>query len=155
MKLTQAQLARIKGLENRKGQITARRVLDDARQMRSPLHALFNWDLKHAAERWWLHQARLIIGAVTIQVTNHESVIKTPCYVVDTSVKGDGYRSMVAMKGDSESARESLAFTLEVAAGHLRRAYDLAVPLGLTKEIDDLLARIAGVVRIVSKKKAA
>jgi len=59
------------------------------------------------------------------------------------------------MKGDSESARESLVYTLETAAGHLRRAYDLAGPLGLQKEIDALLQEVAGVARIVQKKKAA
>ncbi len=154
MKLTQAQLARIKTLENSKGQLTARRVLDDARHVRSPLHALFNWDVKHAAERWWLHQARLVIGAVSIQVTHHETVIKAPFYVVDTSVKGDGYRSVVALKTDTESARESLIYTLEMAAGQLRRAYDLAAPLGLAKDVDALLAQIAGVTRIVRERAA-
>tara|TARA_R110000868_G_scaffold78701_1_gene224228 strand:- start:277 stop:744 length:468 start_codon:yes stop_codon:yes gene_type:complete len=155
MKLTQAQLAHIKGLENRKGQITARRVLEDAKRKQSPLHALFNWDLQHAAERWWLHRARLIIGAVTIQVTHQDTVIKSPCYIVDTSVKGGGYRTTVSMKTDTASARESLVYTLEVAAGHLRRAYDLAAPLGLSREIDALLAQIAGVARIAEKQKAA
>jgi hypothetical protein len=154
VKLTQAQLARIKALENGKGQITARRVLEDARHARSPLHPLFNWDVKHAAEHWWLHRARLIIGAVSIQVTHNHAVIKAPCYVVDTSVKGDGYRSVAAMKTDSDSARESLIYTLEMAAGQLRRAYDLAAPLGLTRQIDALLAQIAGVARIAEGKAA-
>lgn len=154
MKLTQAQLARIKGLENTKGQITARSVLDDAKLTRSPLHALFNWDVKHAAERWWLHRARLIIGAVSIQVTHNHTVLKSPMYVVDTSAKGDGYRSIASMKTDTASARESLVYTLETAAGHLRRAYDLAAPLGLQREIDALLAQIAGVTKIVAKKAA-
>jgi hypothetical protein len=155
VKLTQAQLARIKALENSKGQITARRVLEEARQERSPLHPLFNWDVKHAAERWWLHRARLVIGAVSIQVTHNHAVIKAPCYVVDTSVKGEGYRNVVAMKSDVASSRESLVYTLEMAAGQLRRAYDLAVPLKLTREIDTLLAQIAGVARIAQQKEAA
>lgn len=154
MKLTQAQIARIKELENRKGQLTARRLLDDAKKPRSPLHSLFNWDIQHAAERWWLHRARCIIGAVTIQVTHQDTVVKAPCYVVDTTRKGDGYRSVVSMKADTDSARESLVYTLETAAGHLRSAYDLAGPLGLQNEIDRLLASVAGVVKIAQKKSA-
>lgn len=154
MKLSQAQLARIKALENRKGQLTARRVLEDAKDADSPLHALFDWDIQQAAERWWLHRARLIIGAVTIQVTHHSSVVKTPCYVVDTTTKVEGYRSVVSLKKDPEAARESLVYTLETAAGHLRRAYELAAPLGLQKEIDVLLEQIAGVTRVVQKKAA-
>jgi hypothetical protein len=157
MKLTQAQRAHIKSLENRKGQITAHRVLADARRPTSPLHSLSvfrGWDVAHASEKWWLHCAQLVIGAVTMQVTHNHSVIKSAGYVVDTSVKGGGYRSVVAMKGDSDSARESLVFTLEVAAGHLRRAYDLSVPLGLSGEIDSLLKQITGLVRVASKKAA-
>jgi hypothetical protein len=155
MRLNQAQLARIQTLEGRDGRISARKVFEDAKQRSSPLHSLYDWNAKHAAEKWWLHHTRLIIASVTIQVTVNNAVLKTPHYIVDTSVKGGGYRSTIALKGDSPSARESLIYTLEVAAGHLRRAYDLAQPLGLTKEIDYLLAQIAGVKRIVMKENAA
>jgi hypothetical protein len=88
-------------------------------------------------------------------VTHNHAVIKAPCYIVDTSVKGGGYRSIAAMKTDTASARESLIYTLEMAAGQLRRAYDLSAPLGLTRQIDALLAQIAGVARIAQKKEAA
>jgi hypothetical protein len=158
MKLTQAQLAHIQSLENTHGQLTARRLLADARQKRSPLHTLSvfkGWDVKHATEKWWLHCAQLVIGAVSVQVTHKDTVLKVPRYVVDTTMKGGGYRSTVALKPDTASARESLVYTLEVAAGHLRRAYDLAAPLGISKEIDALLAQIAGVARIAQAKKAA
>lgn len=154
MKLTQAQLAHIKSLEDRSGRITAPRVVADARKASSPLHALFNWNVKHAAERWWLHRARLVIGAVTIQATHNHSVVKAPCYVVEVGAEGGGYRSVMSLRGDTVSARESLVYTLETAAGHLRRAYDLAVPLGLTGEIDALLTQIAGVKRMAEAKAA-
>lgn len=154
MKLTNTQLARIKGLE-RRGKITARRVYEDAKNAKSPLHALFDWNVQHAAEKWWLHRARLIIGAVTVEVTHNHTVITSPAYVVDTTAtKGGGYQSVVSLKADPDSARESLIYTLEVAAGHIRRAYDLSAPLGLQRQIDQLLAQIAGVMRVVEKKAA-
>ena len=154
MKLTQAQRSRLKSLETRTGRISARQVLVDAKKTSSPLHSLFNWNIKHAAENWWLHRARLIIGAVTYEVT-HESVkLNVPGYIVDTSVKGDGYRSVVAMKTDTASARESLVYTLEVANGHLRRAFDLAGPLGLQNEINDLVTQITGLQQKAGKKAA-
>jgi len=154
MRLTQAQTARIQALENAKGQVTPKRVLDDARKVSSPLHALFDWTMKSAAEKWWLHQARLIIGAVRVQITTSETVYRAPCYVVDTTIAGSGYRSIATITDDPESARESLIYTLDVAAGHIRRAYDLAGPLGLQGEIDALLKQVAGVQRIVGKKAA-
>lgn len=154
MKLTQAQIAAIKALENSRGQITPRQVVQAAKNKRSPLHPLFNWDLRRAAEHWWEHRARVILSAPVLQVQTQEFSYKTSAYIIDTEAEGQGYRSVVALKNDPASARESLVYTLEVAAGHLRRAMDLAAPLGLSKEIDKLLARIAGVQRIAQKKAA-
>jgi hypothetical protein len=59
--------------------------------------------------------------------------------------EGAGYRSVSALKADPESARKSLVYTLDVAAGHLRRAYDLAGPLGLAVEIEGLVEQVMGV----------
>lgn len=154
MKLTQSQLEAIKALENKRGQIAPRQVVEAARDAANPLHALFDWDANAAAEKWWLHRAREIIGAVTIQITEQHSVVKAPYYVVDTSAEGQGYRSVVAMKSDPASARESLVYTLEVAAGHLRRAYDLAGPLNLQAEVNTLVQQITGLQRRAGKKAA-
>lgn len=160
MKLTQAQLAHIKSLEDRQGRLTARRLLADARKPKSPLHTLSvwrGWDTARLAEKQLLHCAQLVIGAVTYQVTHNHRVIKSVAYIVDPSAKsvGGGYRNVSALRDDPDSARESLIYTLEVAAGHLRRAYDLAPALALTREIDSLLAQIAGVKRLAEGKKAA
>jgi len=125
-----------------------------ARDRRSPLHDLFDWNVKAAAEKYWLHQARVVIGAVEIHVTTEQFSYKASAYMVDMTAEGQGYRSTVALKADTANARESLVYTLETAAGHLRRALDLAVPLGLSHEVDDLLQRIAGVQRIVSDRAA-
>jgi hypothetical protein len=151
MRLTRAQIAAIRSLENSRGQITPRQVVAAAKNKNSPLHGLFDWNLQQAAERWWLHRARVVIGAVTIQVATHEVSYKASAYMVDTTVEGQGYRSVKALKGDEPNARESLIYTLEMAAGHLRRSLDLATPLGLSAEIDQLLLDIAGVQRVITK----
>jgi hypothetical protein len=160
MKLTRTQLAHIKRLEDARGNLTAKRLLADARKPKSPLHSLSvwrGWNMARLAEKQLLHCAQLVIGAVTYQYMHDERVIKAVAYVVDPAMKGSGggYRSVQALMEEPESARESLIYTLEVAAGHLRRAYDLAPPLGLTKEIDALLVQVAGVKRLAQGKKAA
>lgn len=155
MKLTQAQLQRIRALESKGGRISAKRVLEDARKKSSPLHSLYDWNIKDAAYKWWLQRTRLIIASVTMQETTTHSVLKAPAYVVDTSTKGGGYRSVVALRDDKSQAVQSLLYTLETAAGHLRRAYDLAASLGLEHQIDDLLLQVASVQRVIEKKKAA
>jgi len=77
-RLTQAQRQRIHELENSKGQITPQRVVQDAKSKKSPLHALFDWDRQRAAEKWWLHQAREILGSVTVPVSSQGSKVNSP-----------------------------------------------------------------------------
>lgn len=149
MKLTKAQLARIHALENDQGQITPSQVVRDAKDKRSPLHVLFDWNQKRAAEKHWLWRAREIIGAVTVVISNETTTIRSPVYVHLPDVKGQGYQSVATLRQNPNQARESLIYTLEMASGHLRRALDLAAPLGLRNEIDTLLAEIVGVQRVV------
>lgn len=151
MKLTKEQIARIRTLENPNGQITPSQVVKDAKNKRSPLHRLFDWNQKSAAEKYWLCQAREIIGAVTIVITNETTTIRSPVYVHLPDVKGQGYQSVATLRQNPSQARESLIYTLETAAGHLRRALDLAAPLGLQDQIDGLIAEIVGVQLVVRR----
>jgi hypothetical protein len=149
MKLTDDQIERVKSLETARGEITPRAVVEDAKDKSSPLHELFEWNKVKAAEAHWLDVAREVIGAVRVVVVTTEHTIKAPMYVRDMSANGQGYRSVTSLRSDPVSARQSLIYTLEVAAGHLRRAQDIAQPLGLQAEVDQLLAQILGVQRLI------
>lgn len=155
MKITERQRLHLQSMEDTRGRLTPSRVVQDAKRKSSPLHALFNWDKDVAAQRYWLDRARRIIAAVHLVHKNETTTIKTPVYVRDPDAKGEGYRSVTALKAEPTSARESLIYTLDVAAGHVRRALDLADPLGLSAEVDHLLAEIVGVQRIAMGKAAA
>jgi hypothetical protein len=154
MKLTEAQIARVRELETVRGEITPGAVVEDAKDKTSPLHSLFEWNKAKAAEAHWLTVAREVIGSVTLLVTTTEHQIKAPHYVRDPDANGQGYRSVTALRGDPDSAREALIYTLQVAAGHLRRAQDIAAPLGMQAEIDHLLMEIVGVQRALTQKAA-
>lgn len=148
MTLTQAQVERVRSLEDARGGITPDVIVQDAKNKRSPLHKLFTWDLKKAAELHWLDQARAIIGAVRIVVTHETSVVRAPMYVRDSSMgNAQGYRSTTALRADPEQARESLILMLRVAAGHLARALEVAGPLGLSAEVEGLIEEIVGLER--------
>lgn len=149
MTFTRQQLARLKALEDNHGRLTPARVVQDARSKTSPLHRLFDWDAKRASENWWLHRAREIIGAVTVVVTNETTTIRAPVYVHLPETKG--YQTVAMLRKDPAQARESVIYTLEVAAGHLRRALDLAAPLGLQEQIDALIAEVVGVQRVIQQ----
>lgn len=48
------------------GELTAELVVEDARNLESPLHDFFDWDDTFAAKQWRLHQARILIGSIEI-----------------------------------------------------------------------------------------
>lgn len=149
MKLTPEQVARLHALETSDGVLTPDAVVADARTKQSPLHALFEWDVRKAAAAHWVETARDVIASVKYVYTSNESVIRAPHYVHDPTLSGQGYRSITALKASPEQARESLIYTLEIAAGHIRRACDLAAPLGLSADIDHLLDQVIGLQRTI------
>ena len=156
MTLTVEQIASVRALEDGAGVVTPDAVIAAARDRAHPLHALFEWDKSKAALAHWRDRAREVIGSVTVVVTTSTTIVRTPHYVHDPAADGaQGYRSVAALRHEPAMARRAMAMALEVAGGHVRRAVDLAEPLGMRTEIEDLLARIVGVVRVVRKDEAA
>lgn len=154
MKLNHEQLERLRQLEDTEGRISPERLVEDAKGKRSPLHGLFNWDMKHAAYQYWLQQAREILH-VKVVIETQQVMVRAPMYVRDPDAgQQQGYVRLTALAQNPANARASLVHTLEVAAGHLRRAYDLAGSLGLQGEIDQLLQDVAGLQRLAGHKAA-
>jgi hypothetical protein len=145
MKLTQAQIAHVKFLENERGQITAALVLADARRDDSPLHGLFDWEDPRAAEKFRLDQARLVIREVQIRITTTTTSVAAPFYVRDPEAPRAGYVSVFALQRNAAAARESLLQELTRVAGNLTRAKSLALVLGFGDEMDTLMAEVLGV----------
>lgn len=148
MTLTKEQVERVRSLEDENGGITADVVVRDAKNRKSPLHGLFEWNREKAAAAYWLDQARAIIGAVRVVVTNETTVVRSPVYVRDPTIGNEqGYRSTTALRSDPEKAREALVMILRVAAGHVARALELAEPLGLSADVEGLIEEIVGLQR--------
>lgn len=144
MKLTEAQIERVKMLEDDRGVVTPNAVVSDARKKSSPLHALFDWNDKTAAERQRVAVARDVIGSVKVVITMRETTIKAPHYVHDPSSPKQGYRAVASLRRDEEDAREALRGELTRVAGNLKRAREIAVSLGLEEEVDLMLNQIVG-----------
>ena len=62
------QIKELKSLEVN-GLVSPKRIVEFARNPKTALHKAFDWNIKKAAYRWWLHQARqlLIHATITIQ----------------------------------------------------------------------------------------
>lgn len=146
-------------LEQEHGKLTARVVVEDARKKDSPLHAMFEWDVKKAAFRHWLHRARLIIRSV--RVIQHEPVVTTlrvPHYVRDPHLSGkeQGYVSVATLQKDPDHARDSLRLEFSRVESALTRARSLAGVLGLEAEIEGLIRHLVRVRdRVSAETKAA
>ena len=67
-----AELERIAGQDD--GSLTASSVLDASRPKDAPLHQVFEWDNKKAAENYRLQQANTVIRCVTIKHDSGENV---------------------------------------------------------------------------------
>lgn len=57
------------------GELTAHRLLEESRDSSAPLHNLFEWDDKIAAEEYRISQARHIIRSITVEA---ETDVKQP-----------------------------------------------------------------------------
>lgn len=157
IKITKEVNERLAALENEHGQLTPALVVEDAKQKDSPLHGLFDWNLKSAAQKYWLHTARTIIHSVKVVVTTETVTLHAPHYVRDPSVphKEQGYVSIAQLQKDPVAARESLRVEFGRAASALTRARTLASVLNLEDEVEALIARVMGLRDRVEKDAKA
>jgi hypothetical protein len=128
------------------GELAAEKVVADAKDAKSPLHAYFDWDDSIAGHQWRLHQARELIRSVKIEVVHNERTVSTVRYVRDPRKASDeqGYCDIATLRTDKDVAREALSRELNTAEGVMVRASSIALALGMASEFDDLLARVRG-----------
>jgi len=101
-------------IEKEHGEVTAELLLKKATPKDSELHSLFTWENKKAAEKWRLHEARLIITAVaTVYEENEEEPKVTRAFAnVGTRQKGS-FVTMAKALSDEESRAVVLKHALE------------------------------------------
>lgn len=124
------------------GVLTPEAVVKDAKKKDSPLHDQFEWDVKKAAYQYWLDQARTLIRSVRVSVT--EEWIQAPAWVRDPNAENDsqGYVSLVTLRSDKDSARETIVQEFIRAAAAVRRARQVANFLNMEQMADELIVHI-------------
>ena len=150
MRLTKAQQLHVKELALANGgRMSPDLIIADAKKKRSPIHGLFEWDLKKAAHQHWLDTARTIITSVTVVCTEHTVTIPTNAYIEDPDkpIGSQGYVSTVTLRNDKEKARRALWRELERAESYLHRAHRVAAAVGLSNEVESILAQIRNLQR--------
>lgn len=55
------------------GEVSPAMVVEEAKKKNSPLHNCFEWNNTKAAEKWRIHQARLLLGSIVINFEYSEA----------------------------------------------------------------------------------
>jgi hypothetical protein len=129
----------IKKIEDRDGVCTPHALVAEAKKRNSPLHNMADWrgwDKNHAAEQYWLSQARRIIRDIRIVVEGSDEPI-----VAFVSVRKDGDRGYTNTQTvvDREDLRNQMLKDALVALQALRRRYrHLSALAGVWAALDDI-----------------
>jgi hypothetical protein len=120
-------------------------IIEDARQLDSPLHGMFNWDISAAAQAHWRHRARQIIRRFTVVFVHEDRRIEVPAFVRDPAQRSgrQGYITFQQARSDADVAREVVVHEFILARSALQRARDVAAALSMEGEIEGLLAETA------------
>lgn len=148
---------RIKFLEDKNGRLTPEIVVQDAKNLDSPLHEEFEWNDAKAAAKFRIEQARDLIQRVRVEVKVHEQSIRVPLYVRDPEAKSDeqGYRSIVRLRDERQLAHEALTMEFSRAASAIERARKLSVAFDLESVFVELLEQVENAKAVVEQRVAA
>lgn len=114
--LTQKAIKIIKQIQKTRG-LTTEAVLEEARNRKSPLHHLFEWDDSKAAEQWRLQQARMIINQVKViigekEYSQYESVVVHVIDDVGQIQRQRVYKPIEEIMGSKELREQMIANSL-------------------------------------------
>lgn len=134
--------AAIKALE-RDGRLTARRLVDAARNPRHPMHRDFTWDNAVAGEAFRIDQARMLIAQVRVVITTSTKKLIAPAYVRDIeAAPRAGYVATTRLQNEREAAEETLLYETTRLQAQLERCREIASALELETELEAAIASV-------------
>jgi hypothetical protein len=128
------------------GDLTPRRVVQEARDPESPLHNEFDFsDVQGAAQLWWEQQARVLIERYRVYVypvRGKGEPTRVPVFVrnPDAAAREQGYVSVADM--DEDQASRALTQELERIESHITRGWALAQQWGLQRKFRTAMRRV-------------
>jgi hypothetical protein len=144
--------AALRELESEDGRLLPADVVNAARDEDSVLHSHFQWNDTIAGEKYRLSQARQLIRLVRVDVIVHEIPLNVVSYLrdPDSEAHSAGYRSVVALRTEVDSARAAIIAEMSRVASAVRRARLVAAVLGVDGDIEAISALAAAVTERVS-----
>lgn len=144
-------------LYNRHGVLTPEVVVEDARRKDSPLHDMFEWDVKKAAQAHWHDVARQLIRNVRVNIVHESKMLRAPFFVRDQSLpaRQQGYTSIDRVRTDADMARDTVAEECSRAASAFMRAAAVAAAVGVDQDVRELLDQTLSLGARVKESDAA
>ena len=155
--LSQDKQNAIRALADVEGHIRPDDVIDAARIPGSILHDEFIWDTAEAARQHWRYRAEELIRLVKLEVRIDRKLIYSPGYVRDP-VKLSGvsrFLDITQAAKDRETALGVLREELDRIAAAIRRAQVVAAVLGMTADLERMLADVAALETKAERTKKA
>lgn len=131
------------------GRITPAAVVAHARDPASPLHHLFEWDDRVAAEQHRLEQARTLLRSCQVVVERRDVTLRVPRFVRDTEAERDaqGYVETAVLRTHQDAARDALVAEFSRVGSGLARARALAAYFDMVDDVS-VLEESVGALRL-------
>ena len=128
-----------------RGELTPSRVLHDAESPNSPLHGYFEWDDTEAAKQHRLHQARVLIRSVKVDVIVEERPVSVSYFVRDPEkpLEEQGYIGIDHLRIDPIQAREYLTREVQTIEDRLSRMVAYAKVLEVQEQLSTTREQVA------------
>lgn len=132
--------SRLNELVEKRGFITPKIVVEDAKNTHSPLHDYFDWNDTNAAENWRLTQARELIRFVSITVVSDEKPTIRQFFSItptkDMNTKElRVYVPVSTVMSNKSSRTEVIAYALRELDGWTQRYSQYSELFGVIKAI--------------------
>lgn len=139
--------AAVEAVTSGAGVVTPEALVAAAADPLHPLHDLFEWRDDIAGHKHRLDQARTLIRSITYTIrTEDNKRITSVAYVHRPGDTEQGYIPLRAVERDKQQAEAVVMAELRRVEAALSRARVVAAALGLTDDLDELLADV-GVTR--------
>ena len=137
------------------GQLSPELMVEEARNPLNPFHNEFDWNDQSLAHQARLARARAIITSVEISIRVDNRTITSVCYVHDPNAQNgeQGYVALTEIKRQSQDAYAILNAELERIESIVQRGCNIAAVLGMTKDFDELLARVVAIRTKAARRK--
>jgi hypothetical protein len=149
-------LAAVRALADVNGYIEPADVVAAARDPNHLLHDEFEWNVNQAAQLQWIERARQLIRFVKLEVIIDHKTIRSVAYVADPRrpPKSRRYVDLTVAATHRAVSQEVLMAELQRIVDAIRRAREVAAVLGLTSQLDALLADVGELVNEVETRRA-